>query len=122
MTTTGCRALAGGSPPPTSRHEGRVDLRSEQAERIGAPPGLVERQERVFAAEPLEGDVAIEVLVGRTSRPDDYPEKLISIEERDIVSAAIALAKEKGEIRRGDRLVAWVGSAGMSFSVCSFLL
>jgi hypothetical protein len=76
----------------------------------------------VFAAEPLEGDVAIEVLVGRTSRPDDYPEKLISIEERDIVSAAIALAKEKGEIRRGDRLVAWVGSAGMSFSVCSFLL
>ena len=38
------------------------------------------------------------------------------------VPAAIALAKEKGEIHRGDRLVAWVGSAGMSFSVCSFLL
>jgi acyl-CoA:acyl-CoA alkyltransferase len=38
------------------------------------------------------------------------------------VPAAIALAKEKGEIRCGDRLVAWVGSAGMSFSVCSFLL
>jgi 3-oxoacyl-[acyl-carrier-protein] synthase III len=38
------------------------------------------------------------------------------------VPAGIALAKEKGEIRRGDRLVAWVGSAGMSFSVCSFLL
>ena len=38
------------------------------------------------------------------------------------VPAGIALAREKGEIRRGDRLVAWVGSAGMSFSVCSFLL
>ena len=38
------------------------------------------------------------------------------------VPAAIALAKEKGEVRPGDRLVAWVGSAGMSFSVCSFLL
>lgn len=38
------------------------------------------------------------------------------------VPAAIALAKERGEVRPGDRLVAWVGSAGMSFSVCSFLL
>jgi acyl-CoA:acyl-CoA alkyltransferase len=38
------------------------------------------------------------------------------------VPAAIALAKEQGEIRPGDRLVAWIGSAGMSFSVCSFLL
>jgi 3-oxoacyl-[acyl-carrier-protein] synthase III len=38
------------------------------------------------------------------------------------VPAGIALAKEKGEIQRGDRLVTWVGSAGMSFSVCSFLL
>jgi acyl-CoA:acyl-CoA alkyltransferase len=37
------------------------------------------------------------------------------------VPAGIALAKEKGEIQRGDRLVAWVGSAGMSFSVCSFI-
>ena len=38
------------------------------------------------------------------------------------VPAGIALAKEKGEVRRGDRLVTWVGSAGMSFSACSFLL
>lgn len=36
------------------------------------------------------------------------------------VPAAIALAAEKGEIRPGDSLVAWVGSAGMSFSACSF--
>jgi 3-oxoacyl-[acyl-carrier-protein] synthase III len=38
------------------------------------------------------------------------------------VPAGIALAKERGEIRPGDRLVAWVGSAGMSFSACTFLL
>jgi acyl-CoA:acyl-CoA alkyltransferase len=38
------------------------------------------------------------------------------------VPAGIALAKEKGEIRRGDRLVTWVGSAGMSFSACTFIL
>jgi acyl-CoA:acyl-CoA alkyltransferase len=38
------------------------------------------------------------------------------------VPAGIALAKESGEIRPGDRLVAWVASAGMSFSVCSFVL
>ena len=37
------------------------------------------------------------------------------------VPAGIALAKEHGEIQRGDRLVTWVGSAGMSFSVCSFV-
>lgn len=38
------------------------------------------------------------------------------------VPAGIALAKRKGEIRPGDSLVAWVGSAGMSFSSCSFVL
>jgi acyl-CoA:acyl-CoA alkyltransferase len=38
------------------------------------------------------------------------------------VPAGIALAKEGGEVRRGDRLVTWVGSAGMSFSACSFVL
>jgi 3-oxoacyl-[acyl-carrier-protein] synthase III len=37
------------------------------------------------------------------------------------VPAGIALAEEKGDIRRGDRLVTWVGSAGMSFSACSFI-
>ncbi len=37
------------------------------------------------------------------------------------VPAGIALAREQGEIQRGDRLVAWVASAGMSFSVCSFI-
>ena len=38
------------------------------------------------------------------------------------VPAGIALAREKGEVRGGDRLVTWVGSAGMSFSACSFVL
>ncbi len=38
------------------------------------------------------------------------------------VPAGIALAKERGAIRPGDRLVAWVGSAGMSFSACTFVL
>jgi 3-oxoacyl-[acyl-carrier-protein] synthase III len=38
------------------------------------------------------------------------------------VPAGIALAKQRGEIEPGDRLVAWVASAGMSFSVCSFVL
>jgi 3-oxoacyl-[acyl-carrier-protein] synthase III len=37
------------------------------------------------------------------------------------VPAGIALASDKGEIQRGDQLVTWVGSAGMSFSVCSFV-
>jgi acyl-CoA:acyl-CoA alkyltransferase len=37
------------------------------------------------------------------------------------VPAGIALAGDRGEIQRGDRLVAWVGSAGMSFSACSFV-
>jgi acyl-CoA:acyl-CoA alkyltransferase len=37
------------------------------------------------------------------------------------VPAGIALALERGEIARGDRLVAWIGSAGMSFSACSFV-
>lgn len=37
------------------------------------------------------------------------------------VPAGIALAREQGEIRRGDRLVWWIASAGMSFSVCSFV-
>jgi acyl-CoA:acyl-CoA alkyltransferase len=38
------------------------------------------------------------------------------------VPAGLALALEKGEIERGDRLATWVGSAGMSFSACSFVL
>ncbi|HXH07634.1 MAG TPA: 3-oxoacyl-[acyl-carrier-protein] synthase III C-terminal domain-containing protein [Vicinamibacterales bacterium] len=37
------------------------------------------------------------------------------------VPAAIALARDQGEIQRGDRLVWWIASAGMSFSVCSFV-
>lgn len=37
------------------------------------------------------------------------------------VPAGIALASDRGEIQPGDRLVAWVGSAGMSFSACSFV-
>lgn len=38
------------------------------------------------------------------------------------VPAGLALALEGGRIRRGDRLATWVGSAGMSFSACSFVL
>ena len=38
------------------------------------------------------------------------------------VPAGLALALEAGAIDRGDRLAAWVGSAGMSFSACSFVL
>ncbi len=37
------------------------------------------------------------------------------------VPAGIALALQRGEIARGDRLVTWVASAGMSFSACSFV-
>jgi 3-oxoacyl-[acyl-carrier-protein] synthase III len=38
------------------------------------------------------------------------------------VPAGLALALESGRIQRGDRLATWVGSAGMSFSACSFVL
>jgi acyl-CoA:acyl-CoA alkyltransferase len=37
------------------------------------------------------------------------------------VPAGIALAVDDGKITRGDRVVAWVASAGMSFSICSFV-
>lgn len=36
------------------------------------------------------------------------------------IPAAISLAKESGHLKRGDRVVCWVGSAGMSFNVSSF--
>jgi 3-oxoacyl-[acyl-carrier-protein] synthase III len=36
------------------------------------------------------------------------------------IPAAIAMAKESGELKRGDRVLCWVGSAGMSFNVSSF--
>ncbi|WP_246279110.1 hypothetical protein [Paraburkholderia ultramafica] len=34
--------------------------------------------------------------------------------------AAISLAKDSGRLKRGDRVLCWVGSAGMSFNVSSF--
>lgn len=37
------------------------------------------------------------------------------------VPAAIALAQAGGRLKRGDRVVCWVGSAGMSFGVASFV-
>ena len=36
------------------------------------------------------------------------------------VPAGIALASEQGKIQRGDPIVIWVGSAGMSFAVAGF--
>jgi acyl-CoA:acyl-CoA alkyltransferase len=37
------------------------------------------------------------------------------------VPAAIAVAAEEGRLNRGDRVAAWVGSAGMSFGAFSFV-
>ncbi|PXX17359.1 3-oxoacyl-[acyl-carrier-protein] synthase III C-terminal domain-containing protein [Paraburkholderia tropica] len=37
------------------------------------------------------------------------------------IPAAISLAKESGALKRGDRALCWVGSAGMSFNVSSFI-
>jgi len=37
------------------------------------------------------------------------------------VPAALALASEQGRLRRGDRALGWIGSAGMSFSAFSFV-
>lgn len=37
------------------------------------------------------------------------------------IPAAMALAAEEGKLKRGDRVVALVGSAGMSFSLASFV-
>ncbi len=37
------------------------------------------------------------------------------------VPAAMALAIENGQLKRGDRVVCWVGSAGMSFASVSFI-
>ncbi|REG50531.1 3-oxoacyl-[acyl-carrier-protein] synthase III [Paraburkholderia sp. BL6669N2] len=36
------------------------------------------------------------------------------------IPAAISLAKDGGRLKRGDRVLCWVGSAGMSFNVSSF--
>lgn len=36
------------------------------------------------------------------------------------IPAAISLAKESGKLKRGNQVVCWVGSAGMSFNVSSF--
>jgi acyl-CoA:acyl-CoA alkyltransferase len=77
---------------------------------------------RIFphASSKRDWDNGAEVLGVRDLLFHIYPEygNVVSAS----VPAGIALAKDKGEIQRGDRLVAWVGSAGMSFSVCSFLL
>jgi acyl-CoA:acyl-CoA alkyltransferase len=37
------------------------------------------------------------------------------------IPAAISMAKESGKLKRGDRAMCWVGSAGMSFNVSSFI-
>lgn len=36
------------------------------------------------------------------------------------IPAAISLAKDSGSLKRGDRVMCWVGSAGMSFNASSF--
>ncbi|MBB3257330.1 3-oxoacyl-[acyl-carrier-protein] synthase III [Paraburkholderia bannensis] len=36
------------------------------------------------------------------------------------IPAALAMAKDSGRLKRGDRAACWVGSAGMSFNVSSF--